>query len=177
MSDSLRDQLLKAGFSKPKAEPPKAKKRTSPNKKNRLAPAPNTKTSKNHTHPHNSITSKQADRTILDAAATQRKALKAQIKTIIEATAIKEFKGEIVYRFTLQNRIRELHISQDVRKQLVADELVITRLNGSTYLVPAQTAQDIKELNPAWAIVTPTDASSDTSAEYDAFPVPDDLQW
>jgi uncharacterized protein YaiL (DUF2058 family) len=175
MSDSIRDQLLKAGFSKPKADPPKPEQRKSPHPKRHQSP------NKTGTHPNaqrrQSADPKQARQAALDAAAAQRKELKAQIKTLIEATAIKELKGEIVYRFTLQNRIRELHISENVHKQLVADELVITRLNGSTYLVPAKSAKEIKLINPDWAIVVPKDASKDTSEGYDAFPVPDNLQW
>lgn len=175
MSDSLRDQLLNAGFSKPKADTPKAKQRKSPHTKHHQPI--NKSSAQSNAQQRQSISPKQAKQATLDAATAQRKVLKAQIKTLIEATAIKEFKGEIVYRFTLQNRIRELHISEGIHKQLVADELVITRLNGSTYLVPAQTAQEIKVLNPDWAIVVPTQASTDTSEDYDAFPVPDDLQW
>ena len=175
MSDSLRDQLLKAGFSKPKADPTKPKQRKSPHPKRLRSP--------NKTGPHpnaqrrQSVDSTQAKQATLDATVAQRKQQKAQIKTLIEATAIKDFKGEIVYRFTLQKRIRELHISENTHKQLVADELVITRLNGSTYLVPAKTGQEIILINPDWAIVVPTDASTDTSEDYNDFPVPDDLQW
>lgn len=175
MSDSLRDQLLRAGFSKSKAEPAKSKQRKSPHVKRQQAQ--HKAASQTNAQARHTSDSRQSKQTPQDAAIAQRKALKAQIKMLIEAAAIKEFNGEIVYRFTLQNRIRELHVNEDTRNRLVADELVITRLNGSTFLVPALTAQAIKTLNPDWAIVVPTDASSDTTEDYDNFPVPDDLQW
>ena len=44
----------------------------------------------------------------------------------IEAAAIKEFQGESVYRFILNKRIRELHVKEDIRQQLVAGSLIIT---------------------------------------------------
>ncbi|MFK7854385.1 MAG: DUF2058 domain-containing protein [Granulosicoccus sp.] len=175
MSDSLRDQLLKAGFSKPKAEPAKSRQRKSPHSK-RQRPAQKKSAPATPVQHQGTVeqTTKQAE---AEQAIAQRKAIKQKIKTLIEATAIKDFKGEVVYRFTLQNRIRELHISDTVQNRLVADELAITRLNGSTFIVPTQTAMEIKTLNPDWAVVVPADASTDHSDDYDAFPVPDDLQW
>lgn len=175
MSDSLRDQLLKAGFSKPKAEPAKPKQRKAPHSKRHRPAAKKSESATKVQHRESAEQkTKQAE---AEQAIAQRKAVKLKIKTLIEATAIKDFKGEVVYRFTLQNRIRELHISDTVQSRLVADELAITRLNGSTYIVPTQTAMEIKALNPDWAVVVPKDASTDQSDDYDAFPVPDDLQW
>ena len=175
MSDSLRDQLLKAGFSKPKSDEPKAKHRPSASQRKRRQKS-NTRSQLDTARSKSKVSA--GDTSSADAQAiAERKAIKAKIKTLIETTAIKEFGGEIVYRFTLQNRIRELHINEAVFKQLVDDVLVITRLNGSTYLVPEPTAQQIKALNPQWAIVEPSNASSDESTDYEAYPIPDDLQW
>lgn len=112
-----------------------------------------------------------------DAEAERRKAVKAQIKTLIEAAAIKEYQGESVYRFILNKRIRELHVKDEIRQQLVAGTLIITRLNGTTWLVPDATSTAIRELNPDWALVSPASDEPELSAGYEDFPVPDDLQW
>lgn len=112
-----------------------------------------------------------------DAEAARRKAIKTQIKTLIEAAAIKEFQGESVYRFILNQRIRELHVKEDIRQQLVAGSLIITRLNGTTWLVPDETSTAIRALNPDWAVVTPAPDGPEDNAGYEDFVVPDDLQW
>ena len=216
MSDSLRDQLLQAGFKQKKNEPaakkprkskpsrPRANSQTNSrggsqaeSRANPLASksaSPRTSTGTGHhsakqpnsrsTHQAASATNKPSQRslgkshsTVDEAAIEQRRAVKAQIKTLIEANAIKEFAGENVYRFTLQNRIRELHVAEPIRQQLVDNQLIITRLNGTTYLVPESISEQIRELNPNWAVVTPTAATSDSVEGYDDFPIPDDIIW
>lgn len=193
MSDSLRDQLLQAGFQKPKEEAAKKKHRPSGNASNKSARAPSNnkaasynsnhkgasaKRGKTNTSPSKEIpTESQNKARERDAAIEQRKAIKAQIKTLIEADAIKEFSGEVAYRYTLQNRIRELHVTDPIRQQLVSGALVITRLNGTTYVVPDNTATQIRALNPGWAIVKPNESSTDTVEGYEDFSVPDDLVW
>ena len=77
----------------------------------------------------------------------------------------------------LNQRIRELHVRDDVRQQLVGGTLLITRLNGTTWLVPESTATAIRELNPDWVVVRPVAESSEDISGYEDFPVPDDLQW
>ena len=70
-----------------------------------------------------------------------------------------------------------MHVAETVRKQLVDGSLTITRLNGTTRLVPSETVTKIQALNPNWAIVSATSATSDTEGGYDDFPVPDDIVW
>ena len=167
MSDSLRDQLLQAGFSQKAKEPAKNKQRSKPKKSGASRP------NKAHTPSPQAPSGK----TVAEAAADKRKAIKAKIKTLIETAEVKEFAGEIVYRFTLQNRIRELHVKEDVRKQLVDGALTVTRLNGTTRLVPSEIVEQIRTINPNWAIVSAAPDSPDDNAGYEEFPVPDDIVW
>ncbi len=188
MSDSLRDQLMQAGFDAPK-EPVRAKQsrsgksargpgnaRGKPTGKRQGAPsqAPSQQRSANNS---SHTTGVPASVPAADAEAARRKAIKIEIKTLIEATAIKEFQGESVYRFILNKRIRELHVKEDIRQQLVAGSLIITRLNGTTWLVPDETSTAIRALNPDWAVVTPAPDEPEDNAGYEDFVVPDDLQW
>lgn len=101
--------------------------------------------------------------------------MKAEMQALIESTALKDFKGNEIYRFTLQNKIRELSVSEVVRKQLANGELAITRLNGATRLVPATTVIDIRAINPQWLVFLATDVED--SSDDDEFPIPDDLIW
>ena len=60
----------------------------------------------------------------------------------------------------------------------MAGELVITRLNGSTYLVPAETGQQVLALNPDWVVIVPSNETiTDDDDEYADYQVPDDLKW
>ncbi|MGQ7845010.1 DUF2058 domain-containing protein [Granulosicoccus sp. 3-233] len=176
MSDSLRDQLLQAGFNAPK-EPERRKRPTG--KKPGRGKNPGGKAAAGQQTGRAAST--QRGKTDADGEAeariARRKAIKAEIKTLIEAAAIKEFQGESVYRFILNKRIRELHVKEDIRLQLIAGTLVITRLNGTTWLVPETTAEAIRKLNPDWAVVTPAPDSSEDTSGYEDFTVPDDLQW
>lgn len=174
MSDSLRDQLLQAGFKKPAKEPAK-KTPTRGQAQRRKSQSELSKPQQRSKHSaRQAQTSPEA---IAAAAVAERKAIKNKIKTLIEEVQIKEFAGEVVYRFTLQNRIRELHVAEAIRTQLVDGSLTITRLNGTTRLVPSEAVSKIQALNPSWAIVSSTNESSDTEDGYDDFPVPDDIVW
>lgn len=183
MSDSLRDQLLQAGFNAPK-EPDRPKRRSGPkpgrgkhsggNTGKPPVRQPGKPSQRNAPASQSRKSSADAE---ADARIARRKEIKAEIKALIEAAAIKEFQGESVYRFILNKRIRELHVKEEIRLQLVDGTLVITRLNGTTWLVPEATAAAIRELNPDWAVVTPAPDSAEDTSGYEDFAVPDDLQW
>lgn len=191
MADSLRDQLLQAGFKQKPSEPTSRKprgakpgggknsKRSAHSAGAHASGQPGTSGGKGKrraatAHTSNAAATKKAEEAAL---IEQRRAIKGKIKALIEDHAVKEFAGDTVYRFTLQNRIRELHVSEPIRQQLVDNQLIITRLNGTTYLVPEPISHQIRELNPDWAIVKPANASSDNVDGYDDFPIPDDIIW
>ncbi|MFT5897181.1 MAG: hypothetical protein ACI8VW_004066 [bacterium] len=174
MSDSLRDQLLQAGFKKPAKEPAKKK----PNHRQaKPRQSQHGQSSRQQTNKPTAQEPQKSPKAIADTAAAERKAIKDKIKTLIEEVQVKEFAGEVVYRFILQNRIRELHVAEAIRTQLVEGSLTITRLNGTTRLVPSAVVIEIQALNPNWAIVSSTSVTSDTEDGYDDFPVPDDIIW
>lgn len=174
MSDSLRDQLLQAGFNKPAKEPAKKQSNRGQAKRKQSQGA---QSNPQQTSKHTAREPQKSPKALADAAAAARKAIKDKIKTLIEEVQIKEFAGEAVFRFTLQNRIRELHVAEAIRTQLVDGSLTITRLNGTTRLVPSDSVVKIQALNPNWAIVSSTAVTSDTEDGYDDFPVPDDIVW
>jgi len=171
MSESLRDQLLQAGFKQP-AQDSKKHRRSS---------------SKGHFQGKNSKRTSDQEKKNLESRkkaeaeslAKAKKETKANIKQLIESEEIKEFKGEEVYRFTLQNRIRELHVSAEIRQRLIEGTLCVTRLNGTTRVVPDHLIQKITALNPDWAIVRHDNeaAGSNDTDGYEDFPIPDDLTW
>ena len=157
-----------AGYTHVKALPAKKKKK-------QKAPAIKPRASSWGTKDHSA--SEQASKTPHDSGRSQEhKQKKEAIQKLIESTAVKDFKGEEIYRFTIKNKIRELLVSEAVRKRLAGGELAITRLNGAILIVPSETAVSIREINPQWVIFIASDAPDSTDDD-EEFPVPDDLVW
>ena len=169
MSDSLRDQLLKAGFTEntPAKKKPKQTQKKPSNKKKR--PASKKAPAKN--------TPAQPDAAEL-AAQAERKRVKAEIKELIEKECVPEYQGESTYSYILGERVRQLFIKPELQNKIAARELAITRLNGNTYLIPPETANKVLALNPEWAVIyAPDDKPEELPEEYKDFQIPDDLNW
>lgn len=189
MADSLRDQLIAAGFEAPKKpakkKPPKKRDGKKDGRKDgqkdgkRHSQKGRANSNKKETRGKKPATKTQAENATEDAAIAARKALKAQIKDLIDNNKLENWKGEIAYRYTVDKRIRELYVNEAALKHLTAREVAITRLNGNTYLVPIETAAEIIKINPQWSVFNATEAGEDKSDddEYSEFQVPDDLQW
>lgn len=166
MSDSLREQMLRAGFKESPNDNKKRPRKTSKKKSSQQQTGPS------------SLERANIEKRKLEAEQiADRKRVKAEIKTLIEADKIDDAKGEIAHSYVIGKRIKQMFVSETVREQLLAGTAVITRLNGATYVIPALTGEKVCELNPDWVVVTPsTDASSDDD-DYADFQVPDDLTW
>jgi len=173
MSDSLREQMLKAGF-----------KETATNKKKKAPGKSKQKNNKSDRAKQPGLNQKSMPSSLERAniaqreAIAERKRIKAEIKAIIEAEIVEKTTGEFAYSYLIGKRIKQLFVSEPIQKQLVAGELVITRLNGSTYLIPAKTGERVLALNPDWVVVGPAaDDATNVDAEYADYQVPDDLKW
>jgi uncharacterized protein YaiL (DUF2058 family) len=176
MSDSLRDQLLNAGFKEPVQARRKPQNRKPRSKASKGAQG----ASGRGRTPESAQQNKQQRRTGQAAEAVEvarRKALKAEIRSLIENHRTDNYSGEIAHRYIVGSRIKQLFVSAAVHQRIVAGELIITRLNGSTQLVPPDIADRIQALNPDWAIVRPAESTGVEDEAYASFTVPDDLQW
>ena len=211
MADSLRDQLIAAGFDAPKKEARKKPKSgagagsnkrpgnkppgSNPNKRQATGKpqrGPATKKSgasrsttsggpQNSTGNRNKTNSNNEAKDN-EAKLEERKKLKAQIKILIDDNKTETWKGEIVYRYLVDKKIRELYVSEELHPKLTAREVAITRYNGETYIVPRETGKEIKDINPQWSVFNlekdeTTTESEKLEGDYAEFQVPDDLQW
>lgn len=167
MSDSLRDQLIKAGFSS--------------KEKSKRAPAQgrDEKSWKKSLGPKSSLNTNQKAPLSGSDDVDQKKAIKAKIKQLIEASCLADHKGEKPYNHIVNSRVRRVFVNEDAYKQLVEGSLAITRLNGSTYLIPVTVGREVKALNPDWAVsfVDKSGADSNDDLDYAEHKVPDDLSW
>lgn len=178
MSDSLRDQLIAAGYKAPKEE-----KKNQGHKKNKKKSRPGKKGSRPQTSPEKKQQTRQKPPSKAasdEAEIAKRKKLKAEIKILIDENKLSDWKGEIAYRYLVDSRIRELYVKDEIQAGLAARELAITRLNGDTYLVPKETALSIQKINPQWSVFNLEEQSStsvEEPEEYSEYKVPDDLKW
>lgn len=177
MADSLRDQLIAAGFEAPKKQVKKPGK--GPNKKRKPDTSHGAKKKNSASGKSAEASAQQAKNATAEAEILKRKQLKAQIKELIDNNKVENWKGEIAYRYTVDKRIRELYVTEAVQKQLTAREVAITRLNGDTYLVPLAIASEIIKINPQWSVFNASDEEEKKTDDdgYSDFQVPDDLQW
>lgn len=172
MSDSLRDQLIAAGYKAPKEE-----KKNQGHKKNKKKSRPGKTSPEKKQQTRQKTSSKAASD---EAEIAKRKKLKAEIKILIDENKLSDWKGEIAYRYLVDSRIRELYVKDEIQAGLAARELAITRLNGDTYLVPKETALSIQKINPQWSVFNLEEQSStsvEEPEEYSEYKVPDDLKW
>jgi len=201
MADSLKDQLLHAGFEETKPTRRKKPKKTASKQNSTTAKTSNStgynatsdprgkrkasrgksagKSGKPKKPPILRRTTNARFSTPPNAEDAAKKSLKTRVHALIEAHEIKDCAGEALYRYVLGNRIRELRVNEATRQRLLGGELTITRLNGSTRLVTRALGEQILELNPEWSMATlaTDDGRENSDDDYKNFPVPDDLQW
>ena len=176
MSNSLRDQLVKAGLaSKQQADAVNAKARKKRKK-------PRGKSASDIAAEKAAAEKRAKDRELSAAlqAKQERAAIKGQIKVLIESAALKEYRGEEVFNYVLGSKIRQIFVNAEIHRGLSDDRIAITRLNGNTFLVPTETADKVLGLNPDWAVARPGKADDKPGAEddpYADYQVPDDLNW
>ncbi len=106
---------------------------------------------------------------------------RAQVRQIVEAHKVRR-EGEIAYRFTDGDKIRDVLVNEALRAQLAAGTLVIVRHDQGYELLPRIAADKVRERDPAMIVLDHghTEASSGNDADdeyYKQFQVPDDLIW
>ncbi|MBX2824468.1 MAG: DUF2058 domain-containing protein [Gammaproteobacteria bacterium] len=192
MSDSLRDQLLQAGFKEtqarkaPKknsqAKQAKQSKQSHKHKKNQPGanPSASKATSTRAGKPQKPQKTNQATPAVSAAEQeqlAQKKAIKEKIRLLIEEHRVKEHTGEEIYSYQIGSRVRQLFVKPEHRKSLSDGTLVITRLNGNTFLIPPAVAEQVLALNPDWAIIHNQSPESKEDPAYADYQIPDDLSW
>ena len=106
---------------------------------------------------------------------------RAQVRQIVEAHKVKR-EGEIAYRFTDGDKIRDVLVNEALRAQLAAGTLVIVRHGEGYELLPRVAADKVRERDAAMIVLDHgrTEAGSGNDADdeyYKQFEVPDDLIW
>lgn len=179
MSNSLRDQLLKAGLVNEKQVKQVSKDVRKKEKQNRHGnsaaidgnkrAAEEAKAAKvEHDRQLNLARAKEAE----------RKALAAQIKQLIEMNRVAPGEDEFAYRFAHDNKVKTVYVSKAVHQSLVAGRLAIASLESRYEIVPVAVAEKIKQRDASRIVLlNQPDQAQDLDDEYAEYKVPDDLMW
>ncbi len=111
----------------------------------------------------------------------KRNAILAQINQLIEnhRLPLESEEGDVVFNFTHNNKIKRLHVSEKIQRQLGAGHLAIVTINGKYDVVPRPVAEKIEQRNADHVIWTHSsdEAPSTEDDPYADFQIPDDLMW
>ncbi|MBX2879839.1 MAG: DUF2058 domain-containing protein [Granulosicoccus sp.] len=106
-----------------------------------------------------------------------------ECEALIKDHAIDNWRGDTIYRFTVQNRILEIYVNDHIKDQLANGKLAIARVRGELFVITTDILAEIQSRNRQWTNFylagKPSEQHSDDTEtdDYDEFPVPDDLNW
>ncbi|HET9819865.1 MAG TPA: DUF2058 family protein [Rhodanobacteraceae bacterium] len=171
MSESLRDQLLKAGFkpsAKPKAKPPRHK--------------PVSRRSREPAEPDLAqafalrAKVERAEREVAEREAREKAAAKKERKRRLQALLagrmLNRDDAEQVRNFEFAGRIRRVHVTPDQLRQLNAGDLGVVMHGGRAGIVARDLALEVQAIAPE-AVALLVDPGSPAVDDG----VPDDLMW
>ena len=181
---SLQDQLLKAGLvDKNKAN--KAKK-----EKQKQAKVSRKGGEKTADEMRLAAEREQARKTERDRElnrqkqlASNQKALQAQIRQLIQLNRVDREGGDLAYSFVDQDKVKNIHVSEELQKQLSLGRLAIVAFaNGRERiyeLVPAGVAEKIaqRDQQSVVQIKAAGDSQPEQDDPYADYQIPDDLMW
>ncbi|MCU0977276.1 MAG: DUF2058 domain-containing protein [Steroidobacteraceae bacterium] len=180
MSDSLREQLLKAGL----VSRQQAAQAERQQHRQRHQPKPGGKRPAT-AEPPRPADAAQAAKAARDRelnkereARARARAVAAEIKQLIDQHALPRPEGDDYYNFVAGRKIRRVAVNADLLERLGRGDIAIVRHEGRSALVPAEIAARIRERDER-AVIT-FKAEPEPVAEddpYKDFVVPDDLRW
>ena len=177
MSNSLKDQLLKAGLVK-KQDVKKQPKKKAPQvaKKNRKKPSENTLRTQRQMLDKAKKDKKLNEQKRIEA---EKKALFAQIKQLVNGSKVNRKDGEKSYNFTFGKKVKTIYVTDEQHAQLSKDQLVIIHLDNDVFeLVPKVVATKITERDATRVVVNEqADSNPKEDDPYADYENPDDLMW
>jgi uncharacterized protein YaiL (DUF2058 family) len=180
MSDSLRDQLLKAGLVT-QSKVKKAGQAADGQRRRQLKPggAPPGNV------PNGAARQAQAQKAARDLELNrrqqekaQRRALRAQIEQLVEQARLPRLESDDYYSFIDGGKICRVAVDAKRRQEICEGKLEIARYRGHHEVVPAEAAERIRERDKTALIIREADKKPAPEDDpYKDFVVPDDLTW
>jgi uncharacterized protein YaiL (DUF2058 family) len=111
-------------------------------------------------------------------AETERRAIQAQVRQLIELNRLARGEGEIPYHFQDGTVVKTIAVPEALRDKLARGLLAIVRFDGGYEVIPSVVADRIRQRDPSWivsqAMTRREEGDDDPYADYR---VPDDLMW
>ena len=177
MSNSLHDQLLKAGLvDKKKVQASKKQKHKQRTQGKGISEAEQAKLDAQKAREEKAARDRELNRQRKEEA--DRKAIAAQIRQLIELNRVKDRDGEAAYNFTDQRKIKRIYVTDTLVDQLSRGLLAIVSLDEQYELVPRVVAEKIRQRDES-VIIQLIEASvqEDEDDPYAEYQIPDDLMW
>ncbi|KAA3630165.1 MAG: DUF2058 domain-containing protein [Proteobacteria bacterium] len=183
MSNSLREQLLKAGLVDEKKL--KAEKRSQHNHRKQKGKSGTASSDSSRRRAEEARRAKaERDRRINRERQLklEKKAARAQVRELIEGNRFDRQGAEIAYHFVHRGKVKKLYVTAELHRQLVEGRLAVVRLDGRHEVVTRAIAEKIRERDDTciMSINDPGAAAKHKETEddsYAGFEVPDDLMW
>lgn len=139
MTESLREQLIKAGLAKPHADTPstQVKRRSRPQQKPHKAPP--------------ACASAPAAEPLIKPTVTR--ADKAQLRDFIARHRCNDASAEIAFYFQQGEKIKHLYVTAAQQQALAQGELAIALLDGRRHLLPTQQARQFLAMDPTRIVI------------------------
>lgn len=177
VGNSIQDQLLKAGLANKKQA---VKARKAQNAKQKLQrTGKGVKDESTVLAEEASQRQTERDKALNKAkqAEAETKAVKAQIKQLIELNQISE-RGEVEFSFTHGSSIKMLALQKNHRDALISGHLAIVTLDNQYSVVPAPVCDKICQRDDSVLVLRNTSSETDNADDdYAGFEIPDDLMW
>ena len=177
MSKSLQEQLLAAGLaSKKQAKSINQSKRKKRKKRGKKPPPTDAVKEK--------ILREAAEKARRDRELNRQReariaarSARSQVAQIIDDHAVSRDGADVVHRFVLEGKVKQIYVTSQQRDQLAAGLLRIVLDRDHFHLVDKRGA-DLVALRDPSALVPLADAGDDdVDDDYKDFEVPDDLMW
>lgn len=176
---SLQDQLLKTGL----ADEKKAKAiRNEKHKKRKQQPKGTVEVNEAEIRARQAREEKaERDRqlNLERQKEAEKKAIKAQIRQLVETNRLDRSRGETSYQFVHDKKIKKLFVDDTMVDQLSRGRLAIVFVNDAYEIVAEGVARKIMERDES-AVVVLHDRKSDDQGDddpYAGYEIPDDLMW
>jgi uncharacterized protein YaiL (DUF2058 family) len=176
VGNSLADQLLKAGL----VDKTKANKADKERRKQTKQQRKSRKPAQNTSSPIDTE-KRERDRELNKSRneARKQREIAAQIKQLVGNSKHPRGNKEDDTPFYFENKgkIKKMFVSSETHDLITSKRLFVVNCNGEFELVPAETAEKIRQLNPSLVIDPPEESESTEDDDYADYKVPDDLIW
>lgn len=114
-------------------------------------------------------------------AEEEKKAVRAQVKQLIEMNRLSGTLGEVAHNFVMDKKVKKISVTDKISDQLAKGRLAIAELENRFELIPPKVAEKILQREPDWPIVlnekAPDTGDEEEDDPYADFQIPDDLMW